>query len=229
MNKRGQLSFVADVSTDLWGSGFGEVARRLLTAGVGCFATAGFMATTTRDITAGAGVSPAALYVHFPSKEAVLFEIVLAAHRDSLRVVREVEVCGDPADYLRTLVSHFVAWHARYHVAGRVSQYELSALSAEHFDVIVGLRHRTIEVFHQAIARGRGVGAFPVVDEHRVVRAIVSLGVDLVRWYRDDGADSPAELGEFYGELALGMVQAAGARARPPGDLLAGGAQAANE
>lgn len=194
---------------DLWDSGFGEVARRLLTASVRCFASAGFNATTTRDITTGAGLSPAALYVHFPSKEAVLFEIVRAAHRDSLRVVQELEKGDDPAAHLYALVSRFVAWHARYHVAGRVSQYELSALSAEHYEIILDLRHRTTEVFHQAIARGCREGVFAVGDEHRMVRAILSLGVDLVRWYRDDGPDSPGELGEFYAGLALAMVKAA--------------------
>jgi hypothetical protein len=44
---------------------------------------------------------------------------------------------------------------------------------------------------------------------HRVVRAILSLGVDLVRWYRTDGPDSPEQLGEFYADLALGMVTSA--------------------
>jgi Tetracyclin repressor-like, C-terminal domain len=35
---------------------------------------------------------------------------------------------------------------------------------------------------------------------------MLSLGIDLVRWYRLDGPDSPEQLGEFYAGLALKMV-----------------------
>ncbi|MDV6012284.1 TetR/AcrR family transcriptional regulator [Haloechinothrix sp. LS1_15] len=52
-----------------------KVARRLLTAGVRCFASRGFHVTTTGHSTSAAGLSLAALDVHFGSKEEVLFEI----------------------------------------------------------------------------------------------------------------------------------------------------------
>jgi AcrR family transcriptional regulator len=200
---------LVDGSPELWDDGFGEVARRLLTAGVRCFAANGFHATKTRDITTAAGLSSAALYVHFSSKEEVLFEITRAAHRSVLTVVREIDPAGDPTAYLKALVAKFVAWHARHHVAGRVGQYELSGLTAEHYEAIVALRQRTTVVFHEAIRWGTREGVFGVVDDHRVVRAILSLCVDLVRWYRLDGPDSPDTIGRFYAELALGMVTAA--------------------
>ncbi len=43
-------------------------ARALVAASVECFAELGFHATTTRDISSRAGLSPAAVYYHFPSK-----------------------------------------------------------------------------------------------------------------------------------------------------------------
>lgn len=208
---------LADESPQLWDEGFGDAARRLLTAGVRCFAVNGFHATKTRDITSAAGLSSAALYVHFSSKEEVLFEITRTAHQSVLEVVREPVVPDDPVAYLKTLVARFVAWHARYHVAGRVGQYELSGLSQEHYETILGLRQQTTAVFHEAVRRGVREGAFGMVEDHRLVRAILSLCVDLVRWYRLDGPDTPEEVGHFYAELALGMVTAAGqAAALPP-------------
>jgi AcrR family transcriptional regulator len=207
--KHSPLPELVDEAPELWDTGYAEVTRRLLTAGVRCFASSGFHATTTRDITKTAGLSPAALYVHFASKEEVLFEIIRTGHESSLEVVRETEAASDPTAYLKALVARFVTWHARHHVVGRVSQYELSALTAEHYEVIVGLRQQTTAVFHKAILWGMRDSAFGVVDAHRVVRAILSLGVDLVRWYRLDGPDTPEQLGHFYAELALGMVTAA--------------------
>jgi AcrR family transcriptional regulator len=197
---------LADESPELWESSFGEVARSLLTSAVRCFASSGFHATTTRDITSAVGLSPGALYVHFPSKEHVLFEITHAAHQSSLATLTEAKTGGGAASHLRELVARFVAWHARHHVAGRVSQYELSALTPEHYEEILDLRRRSTAIFREAVTRGIRERSFAAVDAHRVVRAMLSLGVDLVRWYRLDGADSPEQLGEFYADLAMAMV-----------------------
>jgi Tetracyclin repressor-like, C-terminal domain len=49
-------------------------------------------------------------------------------------------------------------------------------------------------------------GTFVAGNVNRLVRAMLSLSIDLVRWYRLDGPDSPEELGEFYAQLALRMV-----------------------
>ncbi|WP_084529215.1 helix-turn-helix domain-containing protein [Nocardia crassostreae] len=54
---------------------FPDGRNRILHAAVSAFAEYGFHATTTRDIAARAGLSPAGLYVHFNSKEEVLHRI----------------------------------------------------------------------------------------------------------------------------------------------------------
>jgi AcrR family transcriptional regulator len=208
-NKRALSPGLPDRSAQLWDGQRGEVARSLLTSGVRCFASSGFHATTTRDITAAIGLSPGALYVHFPSKEHLLFEIIRTGHVRSLETLQEADADADAVSYLRSLVARFVAWHAHHHVAGRVSQYELAALKPEHYADILQLRRQSTDIFRQAVTGGIAEGAFAAVDVHRVVRAILSLGVDLVRWYRTEGPDSPEQLGEFYADLALGMVTSA--------------------
>jgi AcrR family transcriptional regulator len=184
------------------------VARGLLTSAVRCFASNGYHATTTRDISTGVGLSSAALYVHFPSKELVLFEIVRVSHERALAYVQGSSIDEAPgaAGRLRALVARYTAWHAHHHVAARVAQYELGGLTAEHYAEVRELRHRTNEIFRAAVARGVEDGDFPPVDVNRVVRAMLSLSIDLIRWYRLDGSDSPEQLGGFYADLALRMV-----------------------
>jgi AcrR family transcriptional regulator len=194
-----------DDSSKLWSYGFSEVAQQMLTSAVRCFAVKGFHATTTRDITSGAGLSPASLYVHFDSKEDVLFTISRVGHKSALAAVQGPEE-QDPSAHLRVIFARYVMWHARHHVAGRVNQYEMSALSADHFAEVLAIRHETNEVFRKAVERGVRAGDFVEVEVGRVVRAMNSLAIDLVRWYRLDGPESPEQLGEFYAELALGMV-----------------------
>jgi AcrR family transcriptional regulator len=197
-----------DHSPDLWSEDLADVPRRLLTSAVRCFAKNGFHATTTRDITVGVGLSPAALYVHFESKELVLFEIMRAGHWQALAYVQDPAVLAtdNSSDRLRAIVSRYTAWHGRHHVAARVCQFELAALTAEHYDEILDLRHQTNAFFRDAVTRGVADGSFAPVDVKRVTRAMLSLSIDLVRWYRLDGSDSPEQLGEFYAELALKLV-----------------------
>lgn len=197
-----------DESPELWGDEFGDVARGLLTSAVRCFASNGYHATTTRDITTAVGLSPAALYVHFPSKEFVLFEIIRISHERALAYLRgpAVRRATGAADRLRVLVSRYTAWHARHHVAARVAQYELAALTEEHYEEILRLRHRTNEIFRDTVASGVAHGPFDAVDVNRVVRAMLSLSIDLVRWYRLEGTDAPEQLGDCYAELAVRMV-----------------------
>ena len=197
-----------DNSPDLWDPDLGDVVRGLLTSAVRCFAASGYHATTTRDISTGAGLSPAALYVHFPSKELVLFEIIRSGHERALAYIHQPLEGGavDAVTQLRTMVARYTAWHARHHVAARVCQYQHTALSAEHYAQITALRHQTNEVFREAVSRGVRDGTFAAVDVSRVVRCMLSLSIDLVRWYRLDGSDSPEQLGEFYADLALKMV-----------------------
>jgi AcrR family transcriptional regulator len=206
-----------DASPDLWDESLGEVPRGLLTWAVRCFAANGYHATTTRDICECMGLSPAALYVHFPSKELVLFEIIRAGHQRVLTYIKDpaTQATEDSADRLRTMVSRYTAWHARYHVAARVCQLELAGLSAEHYDEVLELRHETNEYFRAVVARGMADGTFVPVDVKRVTRAMLSLSIDLARWYRLEGSDSPDQLGEFYADLALKMVAHDG-QPRPP-------------
>ena len=197
-----------DESSALWDVGLSEVARKLLTSAVRCFASNGFHATTTRDITSAVGLSPGALYVHFSSKENVLFEIIRTAHERVLDFITEPSVTelDDPADEIYALVGRYTQWHARYHVAARVSQLELACLTAEHYEEVLAIRHRTNVIFRAAVERGNRSGAFADVDVNRITRAMLSLGIDLVRWYRRDGLDTPEQLGDFNARLALKML-----------------------
>jgi AcrR family transcriptional regulator len=198
---------IDEPSTELWGPGFTEVARRLLNSAVLCFARNGFHATTTRDVTAGVGLSPGALYVHFSTKEDVLFAVVRVGHERALAELGDQRSGeGGAAEQVADLVRRFVAWHARHHTVARICQYELAGLEPDHFERVQELRQQINQVFRRAVARGVDAGVFDVADVNRSARAIISLGVDLVRWYRLDGPDSPEALAQEYAELALRML-----------------------
>ncbi|NIK61228.1 TetR/AcrR family transcriptional regulator [Kribbella shirazensis] len=182
-------------------------ARRLLTGAIDAFAERGYQATTTRDIASRAGMSPAALYVHYPSKERLLFEISLYGHKAALEVLRSADTGSTPADRLRALVAAFTAWHAEHHTIARVVQYELAALTPEHLTEVATIRRAISTQIEQVLTDGVAAGEFAVTDLPGTTLAVLSLSIDVARWYTPHRGD-PAALGKLYAELAHRMVQA---------------------
>lgn len=203
-----------ETSDGFWVPDYPPGASSLLTSAVICFARNGFHATTNRDITGAVGLSPASLYLHFESKEDVLFTIMRVGHQRALDALTngaspvDDASTGDPVADLAEVMRRLVEWHARFHTIARVCQYELSALTPEHMVDIAGIRRRFAGVVRTGLARGVATGAFDISTEDvgRTVRAILSLGIDLVRWYRHDRAETPEELGIFYADLTLRML-----------------------
>ena len=183
--------------------------HRLLEAATQAFAERGFHGTKTRDITNAAGTSSAALYVHHKSKEELLFLISKAGHETTLAMMQQGrEASDDPREQLRTVVKDFVADHARNHGRARIVNYEMAALDPEHFGEIASLRHRIDVELIDLIASGIKARAFDIPDPRIAASAILSLGIDLARWFTDDFRLAPDELGEEYAELALRIVRA---------------------
>lgn len=187
-----------------------DAARRLLLGAVDAFAERGFHATTTRDIASRAGMSPAALYIHYRTKEELLYQISRVGHERSVAILEDAAgVEGSLAARLDFAVRTFVCWHAEHHTTARVVQYELAALDAEHYAEIVGMRRRTEEVLRALLDEGVAAGEFTVPDVRGTAVAVLSLCIDVARWFRPSGPRTPEEIGALYAGLVLRMVGAA--------------------
>ncbi|MET8677436.1 TetR/AcrR family transcriptional regulator [Streptomyces sp. NPDC004647] len=195
--------------TEQWAEIAPDAARRLVVAAVQAFAERGYHATTTRDIAGRAGMSPAALYIHYKTKEELLFQISSVGHRLSLGILQEAAAGeGTPAERLATAVRSFVRWHAQRHTTARVVQYELGALGEEHYAEIVALRREVDRTVRSIIQDGVATGDFDVPDIPGTTLAVLSLCIDVARWFTADGRRTPDEVGELYADLVLRMVTA---------------------
>jgi AcrR family transcriptional regulator len=193
---------------------------RLLDAAVTAFAQKGFHGTTTREIASAAGMSPAALYVHHQSKEEMLYLISRAGHEHTLRLVREAiraDPDPDPVQALRRVIRAFAVNHASEHTAARVINYEMAALTAEHFAEIRKIRQRTEREIREVVERGVAAGVFDIPDPQIATVALISLGIDIARWYHDGGRWTPEQIAEHYSEIGLRIVGARTATRRRRG------------
>ncbi|MEK8142477.1 TetR/AcrR family transcriptional regulator [Streptomyces sp. M10(2022)] len=191
-----------------WGEVTPEAARRLLVAAVDAFAERGYHATTTRDIAGRAGMSPAALYIHYKTKEELLHRISRIGHDRALLLLQtEADSGGTAAERLAGAVRSFVRWHAERHTTARVVQYELDALGEEHRAEILALRRKTDAVVRRIISDGcaRGVRRPRRPGHHtRSAVPVHRCGALVQR----AGSRTPEEVGALYADLVLRMVAA---------------------
>jgi len=193
--------------------------ERLLQAAVEAFAEKGFTATTTRDIANRAGMSPAAVYVHHDTKESLLFTVSVEGHQAALAVIRTAAALpsaaqgpaplpgeGDHVARLRQMVREFSTWHAVNSRVGRIVQYEFDALTPDHRAEIADYRRQIERVMRDVLSVGIADGAFDVADVPGTARAILSLSIDLVRWFSPRGSTSADDIAQLHAELAVRMT-----------------------
>jgi AcrR family transcriptional regulator len=182
---------------------------RLLQAAAHAFADKGFHATTTRDIASGAGLSPAGVYVHFGSKEELLFNLSRSGHESALRLLRDAIADGPtPSEQLANVMARFSEWHVEQYQVARVVQYEHHHLTPEHHAEVLALRKEMDSLVRDVLDRGVADGGFTVDDSADTALALLSIVVDVARWYSPTIRRSPAEIGSTNAALALRLVGA---------------------
>jgi len=203
------LSTMTAAAPPAFGRQPGGSVQRLMEAAVDAFADKGFHATSTRDIAARAKMSPAGIYVHFTSKEDLLFQL---CHRGHIRALEIVAGARDgartPPTQLVGIVSAFASWHAEQFRTARIVQYEFPHLTPEHRDQVLALRKQIDAVVREVLLAGVASGDFDVPDIPVTTLALQSMTVDVARWYGPGVRLTPRAIGAAYGELALRLVRA---------------------
>ncbi|MFJ5532335.1 TetR/AcrR family transcriptional regulator [Streptomyces sp. NPDC093261] len=196
-----------DLEAQPWAEVTPDAARRLLVAAVEAFAERGYHATTTRDIAGRAGMSPAALYIHYKTKEELLHRISRIGHEKALEILRTAARReGTATERLADAVSSFVRWHAGGRTTARVVQYELDSLGPDARAEIQALRRQVDAEVRGIIEDGVATGEFDVLDVRGTTLAVLSLCIDVARWFNLDGPRTPEEVGALYADLVLRMV-----------------------
>ncbi|MCW2990965.1 MAG: Transcriptional regulator, TetR family [Solirubrobacterales bacterium] len=188
---------------ELWSHVDPPASRRLLVAALDCFAGRGYHATTTRQIANQAGMSPGAVYVHYASKAELLYRISSVGHLSALDALEGAndDSVTDPRARVERIVRSFASWHARHHRLARVVQYELEMLPQERRREIKRVRARFAAHVERELAAGVDSGVFGPIDIEGATLAILSLCIDIARWYGPTSQRMPDDLGVLYAEI----------------------------
>ena len=192
-------------------------ARRadILAAAARCFSSRGFGGTTTRDIAGAVGITEAALYRYFPSKEAIYTAILDArmAAADPVAPLEAAARAGDDAAVFEGLARSLLASVEQDPTFLRLVLY--SALEG----------HQLARPFHEKrirrlrdfltdyIERRAADGAFRQVDPVLAARAFVGMVVDYliareVFGQRDVYPQTNAQVAETFVSIFLRGVRA---------------------
>jgi AcrR family transcriptional regulator len=174
----------------------------------------GYHGTSVRDIADRAGMSSAALYHHFTSKQDLLFHIT---DRGIEALVRQTEAAlraspNDPAARLRAIVRVHVLTHTENQQGSFIGNSEIRSLEPANRAIIVSKRDQQKRIFDDVVRDGAERGAFATPYPNEASMAIITMCTAVAQWYRPDGRLRPDEIAERYADLALAML---GYRARP--------------
>src|SRR3954453_23713515 len=184
-----------------------ETVRSLILAGLASFADNGYNATTTRDVATRAGLSPAGMYVHFPSKAELLARIVGVTLEQTIAALHESLASASTArDQLRAVVGTLASVLAENDAAGRVANYEYRHLPDDLRAPIDELRVQIRMLVRDIIQGGIEDKSFDVPEANAAARALISPCADISRWYSEEERGAPQQLGETYADLALRLV-----------------------
>jgi len=176
---------------------------RILEEAAKLFTEKGYEATSVQDIAQALGLSKAALYHHFGSKEEILYEISLLALKGLVAAGEEALKVPDPKEALL----RFMEGHARYFEENYpffVTMLQgIKSLSPENRLSTIALRDRHEENLRAILRRGVEAGVFREVDVALAGRAILSMLNWMIRWFRPEGPMRAEEVARGYYHLIL--------------------------
>jgi AcrR family transcriptional regulator len=159
------------------------------------FAERGVAATTVREIADAVGMLSGSLYHHFPSKDAIVQEVVRGYLDDLLAGYRETAGAGlPPREAVQRLILVSVEAAVTHPYAPEVYQNELGYLRAQPgLEEVSKAGAEVQQIWHDVLGNGVAAGEFrddvPVRVVYRFLRDAVFLSS---RWHRRE-PDYPAE------------------------------------
>ncbi|RYX97985.1 MAG: TetR/AcrR family transcriptional regulator [Comamonadaceae bacterium] len=174
------------------------------------FARRGYEGTSLRDISEEAQITKAALYYHFPNKEALYHRIVL----DSLRaLIDSVRAAVDVAPTALDKVRQFMLVTADFMDADRDSWMAGSnafwmGSESETRAMAIALRNEYETLLRTCIDEAIKSGEFRPGNVALTGRFLLSALTQISRWHKPNGPMSTREVIEEYLDMAFHGLQA---------------------
>ena len=178
--------------------------NRILAEAAGLFRREGFNGASMKDLAAMVGITKSTLYHHFPSKQALLSEILeLTVNRVTPDVEAIAEADLPAATRLRQAVRRHVVELIRDQDNVACFIEEGRFLAPEFRQSHVANRDRYERHFRRIVADGMRAGEFRQTNTRLASLAVLGMCNSVASWYRPGGDFEPDEIAEQFSELAV--------------------------
>jgi AcrR family transcriptional regulator len=185
----------------------------ILAEAAGLFRELGYDRTTLKAIGERLGVSGAALYYHFETKEEILFAFLKDGMEAVLQETRDSMTGQTPSKRLSQLVQTYVLFalgelpESRMYAAAVYDYFHLvKLLDKDGQDKLRQLQREYLSLMRSTINEGVTAGEFDLLEEQSMAFAISGLGMTAFLWYRANSGLTAQEVAKTYAALALRMV-----------------------
>jgi len=194
---------------EFWDQRATGASRRILCGATLAFADLGYHGASTREIANRSGMSPAAVYIHFDSKQDLFHRIAIEGHRLSTGSFSEPARQGaDPVTQLRLGIASFASFNAEWNLLSRSIEYEIRLHRGPEFADVWALRRGIDEHVLEILRAGVAEGSFRIADLDWAKITLLSTCIDVARWYRHGSSRTPLSIGFQYADLAMTLVGA---------------------
>lgn len=168
------------------------------------FLRKGFATATIADIAAELGRPKGSIHYHIESKQDLLFEILIDSLDELDRAVHKVASYPLSAiDRLRLVLREHVHWvvDPAYAYTATATERELAALKPDHLERVSQSRRDYRALVYGLMEEAQADGAVRVESVTIATRALLSIVVQLPRWYSPDGLLSTDEVADALWDL----------------------------
>jgi AcrR family transcriptional regulator len=179
--------------------------REVVLAAARVFAQRGVDRTSVQELAHAMGLTPAALYHYFPSKEELLISVCDQLMDPLLEDARAlVGEDGPPAERLRGLVRLWVAHVVAHRDHMLVFQQARHAVEqGEEWRSVRGSRKRFERLVDGALGDVERAGGLVALDRRLALAALLGMVNHTAQWYRPRGRLTPEAIADGYVDLLL--------------------------
>lgn len=178
------------------------VREKIRAAAVQLFAEMGYHAAPLRDIATLAGIQAASIYYHYPSKQALLIEI-MDTHMRQLNASL-AEIISQPVDIAERLyeaIASHIRLHTTYKAEFFIIDTEIRALEGENREKILGLRDQYEHLLQHLLQEGIDQGVLRPIDVKVASYAIIAMCTAVASWFRSPGRLTVQQVIDIYNQI----------------------------
>lgn len=182
--------------------------ERILAAAAALFAQSGYDGSSIADLAAALGVSKAAIYHYYVTKQDIYDAIILEALNGLLASVTEASDAARGADArLRAFMLAHAAYFETHHDQFVTMLIGYSGMALPEQADAARLRDHYEALLRRILADGVDEGVFRARDVAATGRAVLSLLNWMVRWYKPGQGQTAQAIAQDYFDLITGGLR----------------------